>query len=67
MERIEIAKGRGATLRVGPELEIPSVIEPEIVENNHNIHRQRLRMLGSFSGRYIAVFTLMQTDRKYLP
>ncbi len=33
MESIEIAKGRGATLRVGPELEIPSVIESEIVEN----------------------------------
>lgn len=33
MESIEVAKGRGATLRVGPELEIPSVIESEIVEN----------------------------------
>ena len=52
MESIEIAKGRGATLRVGPELEIPSVVESHSrrsLKTNHNIHRQRIWMLGSFS------------------
>lgn len=46
---IAIAKSRGATLRVGPELEIPYVAAP-VCLSRVKIILQRVRMPGSLSG-----------------